>query len=214
MRQKSVAQHSVHPTGGSRRVFGQFVWLKAGSAKMAFSRPAHQRVTPAVGLPNDNIRQTLKRAFRAKIGVGSKIIEASYTEMKNRILVAFVLVLVVQVSYGAPEQSYPASMPTAITANVPKLILRGESQKFSIKTTPGIECYAGIGYYNTEDKLIFMELPKMESDKDGMCEWTWKIPADAPADAKDGLGVFRGYVQEEDQNNDIFPAKFCIGRCP
>src|SRR6266540_4050795 len=46
------AQHSVHPTGGSLRVFKQFVWLKAGSVKVALSRPAHQRVTPAVGRTN------------------------------------------------------------------------------------------------------------------------------------------------------------------
>jgi len=39
----------VHPTGGSRRVFKQFAWLEAGSGKVALSRPAHQRVTPAVG---------------------------------------------------------------------------------------------------------------------------------------------------------------------
>ncbi len=42
------AQHSVHPTGGSRRVFGQFAWLGVGSVKATFSRPAHQRVTQAV----------------------------------------------------------------------------------------------------------------------------------------------------------------------
>ena len=43
------AQHSVHPTGGSLRVFRQFAWLEAGSVKAALSHPAHQRVTPAVG---------------------------------------------------------------------------------------------------------------------------------------------------------------------
>src|SRR5215208_2708822 len=41
-------QHGVHPTGGSRRVFRQFVWLEVGSVKMALSRPTHQRVTRAV----------------------------------------------------------------------------------------------------------------------------------------------------------------------
>jgi hypothetical protein len=35
---------SVHPTGGSLRVFGQFAWLEVGSVKAALSRPAHQRV--------------------------------------------------------------------------------------------------------------------------------------------------------------------------
>ena len=44
-----AVQHSVHPTGGSLRVFRQFEWLEAGSDKVALSRPAHQRVTPAVG---------------------------------------------------------------------------------------------------------------------------------------------------------------------
>ena len=42
------AQQCVHPTGGSLRVFRQFAWLGVGSVKMAFSRPTHQRVTPAV----------------------------------------------------------------------------------------------------------------------------------------------------------------------
>jgi hypothetical protein len=44
-----AAQHSVHPTGGSLRVFGQFAWLEVGSVKAALSRPAHPRVTLTVG---------------------------------------------------------------------------------------------------------------------------------------------------------------------
>ena len=46
--QTDAAEHSVHPTGGSLRVFRHFVWLEVGSVKAALSRPAHQRVTPAV----------------------------------------------------------------------------------------------------------------------------------------------------------------------
>ena len=46
----AAAQNSVHPTGGSLRVFKQFVWLEAGSIKMALPRPAHQRVTQTVSL--------------------------------------------------------------------------------------------------------------------------------------------------------------------
>jgi hypothetical protein len=37
-------QQSVHPTGGSLRVFGQFAWLEVCSVKMALPRPTHQRV--------------------------------------------------------------------------------------------------------------------------------------------------------------------------
>ncbi len=47
--QEETAQHSVHPTGGTLRVFRHFVWLEVGSSKMTLSRPTHQRVTPAVG---------------------------------------------------------------------------------------------------------------------------------------------------------------------
>src|ERR1041385_2083980 len=47
---RSVAQHSVHPTGGTLRVFRLFAWLQVGSTKMALPRPAHQRVTQTVGL--------------------------------------------------------------------------------------------------------------------------------------------------------------------
>jgi hypothetical protein len=39
----------VHPTGGSLRVFRQFTWLEVDSAKVALSRPAHQRVMRPVG---------------------------------------------------------------------------------------------------------------------------------------------------------------------
>jgi hypothetical protein len=50
----------VHPTGGSLRVFKQFSWLKAGSVKVALSRPAHQRVTLTVGrLTHDTILNTM-----------------------------------------------------------------------------------------------------------------------------------------------------------
>jgi len=44
-----AAEQSVHPTGGTLRVFRHFLWLEVGSVKMALSRPTHQRVTPAVG---------------------------------------------------------------------------------------------------------------------------------------------------------------------
>jgi hypothetical protein len=44
----NAAQHSVHPTGGSRRVFRQFASLEVGSGKKALSRPTHPRVTQAV----------------------------------------------------------------------------------------------------------------------------------------------------------------------
>jgi len=49
IRNVNAAEQSVHPTGGSLRVFKQFLWLEVDPVKVALSRPAHQRVTPAVG---------------------------------------------------------------------------------------------------------------------------------------------------------------------
>jgi len=43
--------------GGSLRVFKHFVWLGVGSVKVALSRPAHQRVTPTVGLFDETVKK-------------------------------------------------------------------------------------------------------------------------------------------------------------
>jgi hypothetical protein len=51
----------VHPTGGSLRVFRQFVWLEVGSVKAALSRPTHQRVTLTVGQSLAKVRQSLAK---------------------------------------------------------------------------------------------------------------------------------------------------------
>jgi len=53
-------QHSVHPTGGSLRVFRQFVWLEVCSGKMALPRPAHPRVTHTVGRKDQNLFKALQ----------------------------------------------------------------------------------------------------------------------------------------------------------
>ncbi len=56
----------MHPTGGSLRVFRHFAWLEVGSVKVALSRPAHQRVTPAVRQPkhkNERVFESPSRFF-------------------------------------------------------------------------------------------------------------------------------------------------------
>ena len=50
---QSAAQHSVHPTDGSLRVFKHFAWLGVGSVKVTFACPTHQRVTHTVGRVTD-----------------------------------------------------------------------------------------------------------------------------------------------------------------
>jgi hypothetical protein len=55
----------VHPTGGRRRVFEQFAWLEVVSDKIAFSPPAHPRVTHTVG----------RHAFILKVGQWAKHVD-------------------------------------------------------------------------------------------------------------------------------------------
>ena len=57
-----AAQHRVHPTGGTLHVFRQFLWLEAGSVKDAFSRPAHQRVTPTVRRSTSQMFENRKKS--------------------------------------------------------------------------------------------------------------------------------------------------------
>ncbi len=52
-----ATQHRVHPTGGSRRVFWQFLWLQVGSGKTVFSRPAHPQVTHPVGRTDKSLEK-------------------------------------------------------------------------------------------------------------------------------------------------------------
>ena len=67
----------MHPTGGSLRVFGPFAWLGVGSVKMALPRPAHPRVTQAVGGLNcgtENLFIKQSRFFESVEFVKGKIV--------------------------------------------------------------------------------------------------------------------------------------------
>ncbi len=65
--QQEASQHRVHPTGGSRRVFEQFVWLGVSSAKAALPRPAHPRVTHSVRQRSSNEMQSHEKD-KSKLG--------------------------------------------------------------------------------------------------------------------------------------------------
>jgi hypothetical protein len=90
IRNSKAAEHSVHPTGGSLRVFKQFVWLEADSVKMTLSRPTHQRVTQAVGRsPSDNYIQGYIMDINLLIGIVGLIlsivgiVDAIYVRKKS-----------------------------------------------------------------------------------------------------------------------------------
>jgi len=60
LRKAESAQHSVHLTGGTLRVFRHLARLEIDSDKIALSRPAHQQVTPTVGQRNLDTTMHLK----------------------------------------------------------------------------------------------------------------------------------------------------------
>ena len=100
-------------------------------------------------------------------------------------------------------------MPTAIYAKVPSVVKRGESNLFVIDTDPNVVCYGGISYYDHENEWKRIDLPTIESSETGECKWEWDIPTDA----KNGIAEFRGYIEQEGYERNIFPATFCIEAC-
>jgi len=64
VKSEPAAQHSVHPTGGSLRVFEHFAWLGVYSTKIALSQPAHQPVTLTVRQPAENTKTVFEPPSR------------------------------------------------------------------------------------------------------------------------------------------------------
>jgi len=54
----AAAQHRVHPTSGSLRVFKLFAQLEVVSDTIALSRPTHSRVTQTVGRPTNKMQSS------------------------------------------------------------------------------------------------------------------------------------------------------------
>ena len=71
---KKAAQHSVHPTGGSLRVFRQFVWLEVDSDKMTLSRPR----------PSAGNASRWAEVERAHVEHGEKLKNMSHYEVLGR----------------------------------------------------------------------------------------------------------------------------------
>jgi hypothetical protein len=88
------AQHSVHPTGGSRRVFKPFAWLEVGSGKMALSCPAHPRVTQAVG------QVVINLSIKSLKSLQQTIMKIKTTSPKLFIVIASTILLVAVVVFA------------------------------------------------------------------------------------------------------------------
>lgn len=109
----------------------------------------------------------------------------------------------------APAQSYPTLMPTPIVANIPQIMKRYEQYAFTVSLMPNDVCYAGVSFYNQQDKWTKTDLPTIKADASGICKWIWEVPSTA----KNGIGEFRGYIVSNGQERNIYPVNFCIEVC-
>lgn len=130
--------------------------------------------------------------------------------MKKTLVSFFLLYIVLIGGCYAPTQIYPDEMPMPIYPIVPPEVKRGEEYSFSIETSSDAICYAGVSYWDTEEHWTNEELPTIQADSQGVCQWSWKIPENT----KKGLAEFRGYVEMKTQNGYVFPTTFCIEQCP
>jgi hypothetical protein len=129
---------------------------------------------------------------------------------KIKRLSALTIIMIGQLSCRITQQAYPDSMPTPVYVQVPSLLEREIKYTFSIETIPGAECSAGVAFYDTNDKWIIRELPTIQANEDGACQWTWEVPNEAKA----GIAEFRGHIEGNGQERNTYPATFCIESCP
>jgi hypothetical protein len=128
---------------------------------------------------------------------------------KIKVFLMLFVICLAQTACYAPKKEIPSVMPTAIYAQVPSIVKRGENNFLVIDIAPKVICHAGIGYYNYNDEWKTADLPTIESLETGKCKWEWKVPGDA----KDGFAEFRGYIEQDGHERNIFPTTFCIEVC-
>jgi hypothetical protein len=118
------AQHSVHPTSGSLRVFKQFSWLGVGSVKMALSPPAQPPVTLTVGLFLSNHKRIgmkpseyllLQLELEGRMRVSSDLITRLSPDVDD-----FPLALVAHTSDGESLLYFDELIPEEIRCKLPK----------------------------------------------------------------------------------------------
>jgi len=119
-------------------------------------------------------------------------------------------VCMAQAACSGVKMSYSETTLIPADAQIPPLVLHGDKYTFVVTTEPNVTCYAGIAFWDKNNRWTFDELPSTRADDTGVCKWEWEIPSKA----KDGSGEFRGYVENDKQSTGFIPKNFCIEICP
>ncbi len=106
-----------------------------------------------------------------------------------------------------------APSPSKITLNIvemPKVVQKGESTLFAVKTDPMNICEGAISYTDTSNKWTSIDLPSLEADEAGICKWKWTAPMESQA----GIAEFRVAAEQHGDSTMLIPQTFCIDMCP
>lgn len=127
---------------------------------------------------------------------------------QTKVFVAAILILIVQI---ACNQEYSGEPMSTVVVQIPSIMKRDQEYTLLMEAVPSSICFIGVGYYNSDSKWTFVELPEAIANNEGKCEWKWKVPENALA----GVAEIRGYIElDGSEAGSLFPKKTCIEKCP
>jgi hypothetical protein len=91
---------------------------------------------------------------------------------------------------------------------LPEIACIGDLLEFTLMTTPGNICYAGVAYMGIDgERSIVFE--KLTADSHGLCSWVWEVDEKIPS----GRASFSASVGDEITSNVMIPNFFTIDSC-
>jgi hypothetical protein len=112
----------------------------------------------------------------------------------------------------APIRAVPTDPPWLFieVVEMPETACIGDLVEFSIGTTPGNDCGAGVIVYDAQTgKQNGLSFEDMTADGDGLCSWVWAVPENLSP----GRASFHASVGDEITSNVMMPRFFEIGHC-
>ncbi|HET9914355.1 MAG TPA: hypothetical protein VFQ13_20845 [Anaerolineales bacterium] len=129
---------------------------------------------------------------------------------RSKIFLIITFILLAQISCFAPRQEYSDTTPIPVEIQIPAIVKREQELTITLTTEPSVTCLIVVSFWNSSNDWTGKDLPTIESDESGICEWRWEIPKEA----KDGVGEIRGFVKKGEKRTDFIPKTFCVETCP
>ena len=107
----------------------------------------------------------------------------------------------------------PSQNPSSVALDIvemPRILQKGETGTFTVKTDIGNTCLGGVGYRDESGKWTTVTWPESEADETGLCKWTWTVPLQSAV----GNAEFRVAARRRGDLRTLVPRTFCIQVCP